>query len=100
MKISVMMEYIEYYLINHPHLRDDDNKLVASIWKTELSRSGNLKELSALFVLQKLADGEISNPQTITRARRKLQETRPQLQGLKYKERMIKEAEIRSTIAK
>ena len=63
-------------LIDQPACRDNDRLLLAEIWKKEMESEGN--------VLDALVNGSISNPETITRMRRKLQETHPNLRGEKW----------------
>jgi hypothetical protein len=66
-----------FFLLKHSEeCRDDDRILLSSIWKNELGEESN--------VLKSLEEGKISNPETITRIRRKLQEKYPDLRGAKW----------------
>jgi hypothetical protein len=60
-------------LIDQPECRDNDRLLLAEIWRKELNESQKSSVLDALV------EGSISNPESITRMRRKLQETHPNL---------------------
>lgn len=66
-------------LTDTPSSRDDDRILLTEIWTKELDKS---KEFLAEFL-----SGALSNPETITRIRRKLQEQHTQLRGDKWEVR-------------
>ena len=61
--------------------RDDDRLLLQQIWMKE-SKASNLEE----FLIE-LANGELSNAESLTRMRRKIQEKHPALRGEKYEAR-------------
>lgn len=66
-----------FFLLKHSEeCRDDDRLLLSSIWSSEMVEGEN--------VLVSLKEGKISNPETITRIRRKLQEKYPDLRGAKW----------------
>ena len=83
MRINTQKELIIQLLNQHPHLRDDDNKLIATIWKKELKSNSH----TALEFLQMYADKRLTNAESIRRCRAKIQELSPELRGLKYKAR-------------
>jgi len=89
-KIKTCMDRVEYLLDNYAHLRDDDNKLVANYWFNEV---GETKDF-----LKNYAAGKITQADSITRARRKLQELHPHLRGEKYNERHKEEKKVRKSI--
>ena len=68
---------IKDLLIKKPHLRDDDNKLLANVW---FLATKPLKE-EWLDFLALIADGKLPTPSAITRCRRKMQEMHPVLRG-------------------
>jgi len=68
---------IKHLLSNHPHLRDDDNKLIANVW---FLTTNPLKE-AWLDFLSLLAKGDLPTSSAITRCRRKMQEMHPALRG-------------------
>lgn len=85
MKISNYTERVRSILIRRIEARDDDFKLISHHWYDELISKGiNPKEMSAEEFLRLLYNGRISSGEAITRARRKIQETDPDLRGKKY----------------
>jgi hypothetical protein len=84
---------VKWLLQNHPHLRDDDNKLIANVWNNEIHR-----EATAIELLKWFAEGKLTSPDSITRVRRKLQEQNPNLRGVKYLKRSSLKEEIRQNI--
>jgi hypothetical protein len=70
--------------------RDDDRLLLAHIWIKEVgNEKGNLKEFFEQFL-----SGKLSNPETVTRIRRKLQEQHTSLRGEKWEIRHNMEGEV------
>lgn len=93
------MNYVEKLLQKNSGCRDDDFKLVANYWFWELSSQGkNPINLTAWDFLQSYANGELSNADTITRQRRKLQEENADLRGVKYKERQAKQSVVKKKL--
>lgn len=84
-------------LEKYPHLRDDDNKLMATIWKSEIGKE-LFDGLSAQGFLIYFAEGRLSNSEGIRRARQKAQEDRPELRGLNYNKRQRKGTETKQII--
>lgn len=88
MKVKKHEKEITYFLKNKPHLRDNDLKLLATIWWNDVKYKGlDTNTMSAQELLQMLADGKLSNPSSIRRCRAKLQEQNPELRGQRYKDR-------------
>ena len=78
-------ETIKNILLNKPHLRDNDNKLICTYWFRELANKNiNAKDITALEFLHKYADNKLTNAETIRRMRAKLQEECPELRGRAY----------------
>jgi hypothetical protein len=75
-------ELISGLLLKYPHLKDSDEKLIATIWNTE--SKGIENKYDFLFAL---SQGNYTSAETIMRIRRKLQEENPQLRGIKYGKR-------------
>ena len=71
---------IHELLINHEHLRDDDKRLVSTIWWHECGK----KDITAFQLLDLIAKGHLSDYDGITRTRRKLQEKHEELRGNKW----------------
>jgi hypothetical protein len=66
-------------LTEYPITRDDDRLLVWLFWRKQFERIDNysLEMFRSAFL-----GGMLSPPETITRARRKVQEKRPELRGI------------------
>ena len=80
MKITRNKKIVESLLRAIPHLRDDDNKLLASVWYEQIKKSG-------YEILKMVADKQLANSESIRRIRQKLQEINPELRGEIYYER-------------
>ena len=79
-----------------PETRDDDKKLMANLWAMMVGID-NMKVNSGLWLLRQYVNGDLPNPDSITRCRRKLQEEFPHLRGERYLERQAKlEPEVRN----
>ena len=68
---------IRKILLEKPHLRDNDNKLLANVWYQSVTP---LQE-EWLDFLALIANGELPSSESIMRCRRKLQELNPELRG-------------------
>ena len=81
-------DIIEKILIEKPHLRDNDNLLIAAYWWREL-RQKNIdpNKINGLEFMQMFAHNKLTNIKTIERMRRKLQEENPDLRGKVYNAR-------------
>ncbi|MEY4334563.1 MAG: hypothetical protein RLZZ196_3313 [Bacteroidota bacterium] len=73
-------------LTNKEHLRDNDQALIANIWWRELVTQGKDKS-TAFEMLKVFSEGKLSNPESIRRARQKIQEEQPELRGQSYRAR-------------
>ena len=86
-------------LKSHPHLRDDDNKLVANIWHKFLIDAGTpSKDITAEKFLELFSQNKLPNPQSIFRIRRKLQEEFKELQGDKWIARHNKQEKVKDQL--
>jgi len=85
----------------HPHLRDSDNKLIATVWKYDLLNGGmKPMEITAQAFLTLYADDVLTNAETIRRVRQKIQEECPELRGEVYGLRKNQAEEVRTEIVK
>jgi len=98
MRVEILntKEKVEKLLSEKPHLRDDDQRLIANIWHKELSEYGKLaKEISGFELLAVLSEGNVlTSSEGICRCRRKLQEEYPELRGNSWRERHKNEEKI------
>tara|TARA_R110002096_G_scaffold220851_2_gene409396 strand:- start:2325 stop:2639 length:315 start_codon:yes stop_codon:yes gene_type:complete len=80
---------LESFLVDYPHLRDCDRKLVASIWRWEISERLGLDfdSMTAFDILLLFSEGKLGNPTSIRRNRAKLQEHNPALRGKTWEAR-------------
>lgn len=78
-------------LTEKPHLRNDDNKLIANIWNEEMGLDENLKAKSkvttAFCFLEAFSSGQHTSPESIRRIRQRVQEQNIDLRGTSYKNR-------------
>ena len=81
-------DIVKNLLIQKPHLRDSDPKLIATYWFNELKKKNiDPSEINGLEFMKMFADSKLTNIKTIERMRRKLQEESPELRGKLYKVR-------------
>ena len=96
-QILKVQEQVKILLETYPKLRDNDVRLVASYYYNNIS---NINQMSAIDFLQIMVNGNLPSPDTITRARRKIQEKYPELRGVNYVERQKLEKQVRENINK
>ena len=89
-----IQEMVEKSLQEDIRARDNDMRLVALIWHKEL---GILKD-KCMPMLELIAYNKVTNFESVSRCRRKLQELYPDLRGKKYKERHLKQEEIKKDL--
>lgn len=77
---------IKYWLNRDSSLKDNDLRLTANIWHTEIQQLGALKE----DFLKLYSMGKLSQAPSITRERARIQEKEPQYRGISYKHRQGK----------
>lgn len=92
MKVIKNKQRIEKLLKEKPHLRDDDKALIASIWWMEAQKRLKPHVFDQITpFLRLVANGEVSNAETIRRTRAKLQQEFVELRGESYAKRRGKE---------
>ena len=95
MNMTDKTEMIKNLLLKHPHLRDDNNKLLATVWNMELGAEGiDSESISGHELLALIATGTITKSGSITRVSRKLQETKVELRGDKYNRRHAHQEDV------
>jgi len=87
---------VEDILRKYPQAKDNDNILVALYWWEELENNPHQIDREKFkYFLQYFREGNVTMPETITRARRKLQNDKKTLRGDKYNERHNKAEAVR-----
>lgn len=101
-EIKELCDKVKVLLRSHPHLRDSDKRLVANIWSIDLTElyNKNIENISSLDMLNALAEGNLTNHDSITRARRKVQQENEDLRGTKYADKKQEEKDTRENINK
>lgn len=99
-KIKDMQNRVESLLKRFPAYRDCDTKLVAHIWMEQVGGVERMKEINLHDWMKMWIDNpNIASPDTISRARRKIQECNPDLRGEHYKLRKDQEKDVRGGIS-
>ena len=80
-EMTLIKDRVKALLVKHPHLRNSDSKLTATIWQQDLLNKGLGGYMTSREFLSFYADGILSNAETIRRVRQKLQEENPELKG-------------------
>lgn len=82
MKISKVKKTVEDLLEKYKSLRDSDRKLVVNVWGSELESLGiDPDKITGRQLLTIIGDGKLSSGESVTRARRKAEEDKPELRG-------------------
>ena len=90
---------VEIMLMKYEHLRDNDDRLIATILLNDIKKLGfKAQDISGMKVLELLAEGKLTNPESIRRSRAKLQEEKPTLRGRVYNLRKNKAKDIRNDL--
>ena len=89
MRLNDTSERVKVLLLKYPQYRDNDNKLIAHIMRDDMKKVLNKPPdyITGTEVLQLIADGSLTNTESIRRSRQKLQEHNPYLRGSKYKQK-------------
>lgn len=99
-KIKDMQKRVESLLRRFPAYRDCDTKLVAHIWMEQIGGVEKMKEINLHDWMKMWIDNpNIASPETIYRARRKIQESNVALRGEHYKFRKDQEKDVRGGIS-
>jgi len=90
---------VKRVLQDNPTTRDNDNKLTAIIWHQELKEKGHDPNLlSAQGFVKMYYEGKLTNSESITRARRKLQELHRELRGKNYQARQANQEKVKKDL--
>jgi hypothetical protein len=74
---------VKFWLEKYPSLKDDDNRLCANIWASEIGDVKGVNNKIEDFLVA-YASHKLTSAHSIERMRRKLQEEHPELRGEKY----------------
>ena len=98
-EMLLVKDRVKALLVKHPHLRDSDNKLIATMWKYDLiAGNRDIHFTCANEFLTLYADGKLTNSETIRRVRQKIQEENPDLRGTVNEARQKEGEEVRKQI--
>lgn len=97
-KLSKTKEKVITLLQQHPHLRDSDERLIATFWMGEVGGKEALENMTAFEFLTKFVNGVYTSTESICRMRRKVQEDDESLRGQTYYKRQKLEKEFREEI--
>jgi hypothetical protein len=87
-KIKKNKERVRELLEKFPHLRDSNEKLMATIWREDIQKMyGNIGGGGYYETLRLIADGKLTSWEACTRASRKIQEQNVHLRGSEYRTR-------------
>ena len=98
-EMSLVKDRVKALLEKHPHLRDSDNKLIATIWKYDLLQQClPIENITAYNFLELYSKEKLTNAETIRRVRQKIQEENPDLRGTVNELRQKEGEEVRKNI--
>ena len=90
------MNEVERLLTKYPTLRDNDERLMANIWADYVGRQENMDGPETWKdIMRLLAKGKLPSYESISRSRRKIQETNPKLRGEKWVKRQKRAKKIK-----
>jgi hypothetical protein len=99
MEILKTKDKVRTLLQNVAGLRDNDNKLIANVWRDDIETKGfDFEDMSARELLYLLGNGQLAATESITRARRKVQEECKELRGSSYGKRKEHTEKVKSDL--
>ena len=96
---DLTIQRVAAILLKHPETRDNDRMLCVYYWQQQLldtGRNPNSMDIADFFMAYTFTD--LSDAQTITRLKRKLQLERPQFRGNKWAERQTKQDKVKKDL--
>lgn len=93
-------------MLRYPETKDSDRELIVRYWKAEIAelqdvareRLQSIPYFSLDSFLAAFMTGGFTNPDSITRARRQVQEQYPHLRGRKYRERQARQEDVKKEL--
>ena len=103
---NIIKERVTAILEKLPESRDNDRELIVRYWKWELydlqksanQRLQNPPHFTVDSFFASFMTGGFTNPDSITRARRQVQEQNPHLRGKKYRERQARQEDVKKEL--
>jgi hypothetical protein len=92
---ELTIQRVAAVLLKHPETRDNDRMLCVYYWQQQIIDSGrnpSNMDLSDFFLAYTFTD--LTDAQTITRLRRKLQMERTQFRGKRWEDKQRKQLEV------
>ena len=96
-KMFSVLDEVSKFLTKYPSLRDNDERLMANIWWKFLGES-EIDNMSARDILKRLAKGDLPSYESISRCRRKIQETTPILRGTTWEARHKRQKSVKNEL--
>ena len=93
---DLTIQRVAAILLKHPETRDNDRMLCVYYWQQQIVDSGrnpSNMDIADFFMAYTFTD--LSDAQTITRLKRKLQMERPQFRGQRWAERQAKQEKVK-----
>ena len=94
-KMTNILTLVTGFLNKYPPLRDSDERLAANIWYSKIE---NIDRLDAKDLLKLFAQGKLPSYESISRCRRKVQESNPKLRGEKWEARHKGQKKVKNEI--
>ena len=96
---DLTIQRVAAILLKHPETRDNDRLLCVYYWQQQLLDLGDdpsIMDIADFFMAYTF--NKLSDAQTITRLRRKLQMERPQFRGKKWAEKQAKQEKVKEDL--
>lgn len=97
-RINTASERVRRLLLEKEEYRDDDEALLVRFWWDELKAVGDPNNMTAKELLNRIKMGQLTAPDVINRARRKVQEEWVETRGKKYALRHKEQENVRKGI--
>lgn len=95
--LKTVKERVYLLLKDHKHLRDSDERLIASFWYYEVG-GDRFSKMSAHDLLKQFSEGNLASAESIRRCRQKIQEQNEELRGQSYVRRKDEGIKMRTNI--
>ena len=95
--MKTVKDKVKYFLTTTPHLRDSDDKLIATIYFNEIGKA-KLELMNGIDFLRYFADSKLPPAESIRRVRCSLQAKFPELRGKHYDAKLVEGMEVSTKI--